>query len=296
MRPSPEGAAEPLRNAIARVVRHALDEDIGRGDITTLAVVPANARGTARLVAREAGVIAGLDVARAVFRALSKNVRFAAKVRDRQRVRRGAVIAEVRGPLRAILTGERVALNFLQRLSGIATLTRAYVERAKPAKVLDTRKTTPGLRAFEKAAVRAGGGTNHRFALDELIMIKNNHIAAAGSITAAVRRVRKPFPRRRIEVEARTPAEVREAAALNPDIIMLDNMTPAQMRRAVAVIRSMSPKTAIEASGGMTLARVRAVARTGVDWISVGALTHSAPALDIALACGKRAPCVVRTA
>jgi len=282
-------------------VRQALDEDIGRGDITTLAVVPANARGTARLVAREAGVIAGLDVARAVFRALSKNVRFTAKVRDGQRVRRGAVIAEVRGPLRAILTGERVALNFLQRLSGIATLTRAYVARAsvaraKPAEVLDTRKTTPGLRAFEKAAVRAGGGTNHRFALDELIMIKNNHIAAAGSITAAVRRVRKRFPRRRIEVEARTPAEVREAAVLNPDIIMLDNMTPAQMRRAVAVIRSMSPKTAIEASGGMTLGRVRAVARTGVDWISVGALTHSAPALDIALACGKRAPCVVRTA
>jgi nicotinate-nucleotide pyrophosphorylase (carboxylating) len=269
--------------SIARLVRHALDEDIGRGDITTLATVPANARGTATLVARERGVIAGLDGARTVFRTLSKSVRFTAKVRDGRRVRPGAVIAEVRGPLRAILTGERVALNFLQRLSGIATLTRAYVERARPARVLDTRKTTPGLRALEKAAVRAGGGTNHRFALDELVMIKDNHIAAAGSITAAVDCVRKHLPRRPIEVETRTLAEVREAAALKPDIIMLDNMTPARMRRAVAAIRSISPKTIIEASGRMTLARVRVVAKTGVDWISVGALTHSAPALDIAL-------------
>jgi nicotinate-nucleotide pyrophosphorylase (carboxylating) len=269
--------------SINRVVRRALDEDIGSGDVTTLATVRPNARGAAKLVAREAGVIAGLDVARAVFRTLSRSVRFAAKVRDGQKVRRGAVLAELRGPLRAILTGERVALNFLQRLSGIATLTRAYVERAEPSKVLDTRKTTPGLRALEKAAVRAGGGLNHRFALDELILIKNNHITAAGSMTAAVARARKHAPRRRIEVETRTLDEVREAAALKLDIIMLDNMTPGQMRRAVALIRSTSPTTIIEASGGMTLARVRAVARTGVDWISVGALTHSAPALDIAL-------------
>lgn len=266
-----------------RIVRQALDEDVGAGDVTTACTVPANARGTARLVAREAGVVAGLDVARAVFRALSRAVRFTAKVRDGQRVREGAVLAELHGPLRAILTGERVALNFLQRLSGIATLTRAYVERAKPAKVLDTRKTTPGLRALEKAAVRAGGGVNHRYGLDELVLIKNNHIAAAGSITAAVGRVRKRASECRIEVETRTLDEVREAAALRPDIIMLDNMTPARMRRAVAAIRSTSPKTTIEASGRMTLGRIKAVAATGVDWISVGALTHSAPALDIAL-------------
>ncbi|MBN1919391.1 MAG: carboxylating nicotinate-nucleotide diphosphorylase [Verrucomicrobia bacterium] len=269
--------------SIARLVRQVLDEDIGCGDITTMWTVPANARGTAQLIAREAGVIAGLDVARAVFRALSRSVRFAAMVRDGQCVRRGTVLAEVRGPLRAILTGERVALNFLQRLSGVATLTRAYVERAKPAKVLDTRKTTPGLRALEKAAVRAGGGLNHRFGLDDLVLIKNNHIAAAGSITTAVRRVRQRGSQQRIEVETRTLDEVREAAALTPDIVMLDNMTPAQMRKAVALIRSMSPRTTIEASGGVTRGRVGAVAKTGVDWISVGALTHSAPALDIAL-------------
>jgi nicotinate-nucleotide pyrophosphorylase (carboxylating) len=264
-------------------VRQALDEDIGGGDVTTDSIIPPNAVGRARLVARAAGVIAGLDVARAAFRALSPKVRWTAKVRDGQRVREGAVLAQVRGPLRAILTGERVALNFLQRLSGIATLTRAYVARAAPAAILDTRKTTPGLRLLEKAAVRAGGGRNHRLALDELVLIKDNHVAAAGSIAHAVAGVRKHAPRRRIEVETRTLAEVRQAAALRPDIIMLDNMSIAQLRRAVEFIRRVSPKTIIEASGRMTLARVGRVANTGVDWISVGALTHSAPALDVAL-------------
>jgi nicotinate-nucleotide pyrophosphorylase (carboxylating) len=268
---------------IARIVRQALDEDIGRGDVTTHAVVPPGARGRARLIAREAGVVAGLAAARATWRALSTKVHVAARVRDGDRVRRGALIAEVRGPLRAILTGERVALNFLQRLSGIATLTRRYVERARLARILDTRKTTPGLRALEKAAVVAGGGMNHRLTLDELILIKDNHVAAAGSVTEAVARARKKHRGRRIEVEARTLAEVREAAALRPDVIMLDNMPPVRLRQAVGVIRRASPRTLIEASGGMTLARVARVAKTGVDWISVGALTHSAPALDVAL-------------
>jgi nicotinate-nucleotide pyrophosphorylase (carboxylating) len=272
-----------LRRSMRRIVRRALDEDVGRGDLTTVLVVPADARGRARIVARQAGIIAGLAAARATWRALSSKVTFSLKKRDGDAVKRGDVVAEVRGPLRALLTGERVALNFLQRLSGIATLTRAYVERARPATILDTRKTTPGLRALEKAAVRAGGGRNHRFSLDELILIKDNHIAAAGSITEAVRRVRAKHPRRRIEVEARTLAQVREAAALKPDILMLDNMPPARMRRAVEIVRAVSPKTIIEVSGGMTLARVRRVAATGVDWISVGALTHSAPALDLAV-------------
>jgi nicotinate-nucleotide pyrophosphorylase (carboxylating) len=268
---------------LSRIVRRALNEDVGRGDITTASVVPAGARGCARIVARTAGVVAGLGPARATWRALSPKVTFSPKKRDGDAVKRGDVVAEVRGPLRALLTGERVALNFLQRLSGIATLTRAYVQRAKPATILDTRKTTPGLRALEKAAVRAGGGTNHRFGLDELILIKDNHVAAAGSITAAVTRACARHPRRRIEVETRTLAQVREAAALNPDVIMLDNIPPARMRRAVEIVRAASPKTIIEASGGMTLARVRRVAATGVDWISVGALTHSAPALDLAV-------------
>jgi nicotinate-nucleotide pyrophosphorylase (carboxylating) len=268
---------------LEQIVRRALAEDIGRGDVTTQAIVPPGARGCGRIVAREAGVVAGLRVARATWRALSPKVTLRARVREGDVVERGGVIAEVRGPLRAVLTGERVALNFLQRLSGIATLTRAYVARANPARILDTRKTTAGLRALEKAAVRAGGGMNHRFALDELIMVKDNHVAAAGSITEAVARARRRYPRRRIEVETRTLAEVREAAALKPAIIMLDNMSPARLRQAVAIVRRASPKTVIEASGGMTLARVGRVAATGVDWISVGALTHSAPALDMAL-------------
>ncbi len=268
---------------LEQIVRRALAEDVGGGDVTTEAIVPPGAQGLGRIVAREAGVIAGLPAARATWRALSPKVTLRARVRDGDAVERGDVVAEVRGPLRAVLTGERVALNFLQRLSGIATLTRAYVERAKPAKILDTRKTTAGLRALEKAAVRAGGGMNHRFALDELILIKDNHVAAAGSITEAVARARRTHPRRRLEVEVRTPAEVREAVGLRPGIIMLDNMPPARLRTAVAVVRRASPRTVIEASGDMTLARVGRVAATGVDWISVGALTHSAPALDVAL-------------
>jgi len=282
--------ARSTRAAVARIVRRALDEDIGSGDVTTGSTVPAAARGVGRLVARAPGVITGLDVARATWQAVSSKVKLSAMVGDGEAVAAGAVIAEVRGPLRAILTGERVALNFLQRLSGIATLTRAYVEAAAPVTVLDTRKTTPGLRVLEKAAVKAGGGTNHRFSLDELIMIKDNHIAAAGSITAAVAGVRRAHPRRRIEVEAHTLAEVREAAALKPAIIMLDNMGPARLRRAVTFIRETSPKTIIEASGGMTLARAARAASTGVDWISVGALTHSAPALDIALEVAQGGP------
>jgi len=270
-------------STLDEIVRRALAEDIGRGDVTTASIVPPGARGHGRLVAREAGVVAGLDAARATWRALSPRVVFRGKVREGQVVRRGAVLGEVRGPLRAILTGERVALNFLQKLSGIATLTRAYVTQAKRGKILDTRKTTPGLRALEKAAVRAGGGVNHRASLDELVLIKDNHIAAAGSITEAVLRARKRSPRRQIEVETKTLAEVREAAALKPAIIMLDNMGPARLRRAVALIRRASPRTTIEASGRVTLVNVARIAATGVDWISVGALTHSAPALDIAL-------------
>jgi nicotinate-nucleotide pyrophosphorylase (carboxylating) len=267
------------------IVASALAEDIGRGDVTSDATIPPGTRAVGRLVARRNAVVAGLDVAREVFSQV-RGVSWRSRARGGDTVRSGRVVAEVRGRARSILAGERVALNFLQRLSGTATLTRAFVDAVKGtgAKILDTRKTTPGLRLLEKAAVRAGGGMNHRFRLDDAALIKDNHIAASGSIAAAVDELRRlRGPRFRIEIEAQSRSQALTFAELDIDVLMLDNMSPAGMRRLVGELRRIRPRLLIEASGGVTLKTVRAVAKTGVDWISVGALTHSAPAADFSL-------------
>jgi nicotinate-nucleotide pyrophosphorylase (carboxylating) len=272
---------------IQRAVRLALREDLGSGDVTTRAVVPAGATSVAVMVTREPLVPAGLALAEAAFRQLHPSVSIRRLARDGERVARGAALLRVRGPSRALLSAERVALNFVQRLSGIATLTAAYVAavRGTPARILDTRKTTPGWRRLEKYAVRCGGGCNHRFGLFDRVLIKDNHLAAlAGAkpspIAAAVQRSRRGFPRLAVEVEADTLAQVREAVEAGADCILLDNMTPRQLRAAVTLVAG---RAATEASGGVTLANVQAIAETGVDFISVGALTHSARAVDVAL-------------
>jgi nicotinate-nucleotide pyrophosphorylase (carboxylating) len=269
-------------DAIQEAVASALAEDIGTGDVTTEATVPAEAVGTAEILVKEPGVVCGLAVAEAAFRALDDEVRFEALVEDGALVSDvPAAVATVTGSERAILTGERVALNFLGRLSGIATLTRRYADAVAGtgAAVLDTRKTTPGLRALEKYAVACGGGTNHRFGLDDAVLVKDNHLRAAGSIQLAVERVREisDLP---VEVECETLEQVGEALAAGVDAILLDNMSLDRLRSAVALADG---RTRLEASGGITLDNIRAVAETGVDEISVGALTHSARALDVSL-------------
>lgn len=270
------------------VLRLALSEDLGPGDATSLALVPASARARAVIVAREAGVVSGLSVARDVFRRISPTLRVTAVVHDGENVEAGAVVLRLSGSARAILAGERTALNFLQRLSGIATLTRSYVEAVQPypVRILDTRKTTPGLRRFEKAAVVHGGGTNHRFGLFDRILIKDNHRAfwrTAGRearLADAVRETRRRYPRLSVEIEVESESELLDALEGCPDWVLLDNMTPAQMRRCVQLTAG---RAKLEASGGITLRTVRRVASTGVDALSVGALTHSARALDFAL-------------
>ncbi len=268
-------------DTLERVVYAALAEDVGAGDVTTEATVEADAVGTAEILLKEDGIVCGLDAAEAVFRALDSDVRFEALVEDGTPVERMTVVAVVSGPLRAILTGERVALNFLGRLSGIGTLTRRYVDAVAGTGVaiLDTRKTTPGLRLLEKHAVACGGGKNHRFGLDDAVLVKDNHLAAAGSIHAAVERLRAAtdLP---IEVECDTLAQVSEALAARVDAILLDNMKPDELAAAVALARGQAR---LEASGGVTLESVRTIAETGVDEISIGALTHSARSLDVSL-------------
>jgi len=272
---------------IRRAVQAALAEDIGNGDATTLATVPATAMAKAVLRAREPLVVAGLGFAEAAFRELSAAVKIKRLAKDGRRVKAGASLLKISGPARAILSAERVALNFVQRLSGIATLTAQFVEAIKdtPAQILDTRKTTPGWRRFEKYAVACGGGRNHRFGLFDMVLIKDNHLAAlrgakSNTIAAAIRRAREKFPRLKIEVEADTLEQAGQAAVAGADIILLDNMNPTQLRLAVQKIKGRA-KT--EASGGVNLGNVRAIARTGVDFISVGALTHSARAVDMGL-------------
>ena len=268
-------------DTLERIVHSALAEDIGAGDVTTEATVPADAVGTADLLVKERGVVCGLRAAEAVFLALDPDIRFEALARDGDVVEPPAVVARVTGSQRATLTGERVALNFVGRLSGIATLTRRYVDAVEGtgAAVLDTRKTTPGLRALEKHAVASGGGRNHRFGLDDAILIKDNHLRAAGSITAAVELVRAASDLS-IEVECDTLDQVGEALDAGVGAILLDNMTLDQLREAVALVRR---RARLEASGGVTLDTIRAIAETGVDEISVGALTHSARSLDVSL-------------
>lgn len=271
------------RLQIEPIVRAALAEDIRSGDITTEATVPASLRARAEIVAKQEGVIAGLEVAALAFALLDAELRFDALAEDGDSVTPGQRVVSIEGRARAILMGERVALNFLQRLSGIATLTRRFVDlvAGTGATIVDTRKTTPGLRLLEKYAVRAGGGQNHRYALDDAILIKDNHIAAAGGIRAAVERARRRGGHTTvIEVETQNRAQVEEALAAGAGIIMLDNMSPAAMRECVALIAG---RAVTEASGGVNEETIRAIAETGVDLISIGALTHSVTALDISL-------------
>ncbi len=268
---------------IRETVRRALAEDVGPGDVTTLATVPLTRQAEGAICAREAGVVCGLPVAREVFRQVDDSMAFKSLVRDGTEVAADTTVAEVRGAATSVLTAERTALNFLQHLSGIATLTRQFVGALgeAQARIVDTRKTAPGLRVLEKYAVRAGGGTNHRQGLYDGVLLKDNHLAVAGGIKAAVQAARAAVPHTlRIEVEVTTLDELREALEARADAILLDNMSLEEMRRAVELTAG---RALLEASGRMSLERVREVARTGVDLISVGALTHSAPALDLSL-------------
>jgi len=269
---------------IEDVIDRTLAEDLGRaGDITTLATIPASARARAVIAARESGVIAGSDLAIAAFRRLDQSIRFDTHVADGVSVSKGDVALAIEGPARAILSAERTALNFVGRLSGIASLTARYVEEVKntKARIVCTRKTTPGLRAFEKHAVRCGGGFNHRFGLDDAILIKDNHIAVAGGVTKALRAA-KAFAGHlvKIEIEVDTLDQLDEVIHEGADVVLLDNMTPAQLKDAVVRLKG---KMLTEASGGVTLETVAAIAESGVDMISVGALTHSAKVLDLGL-------------
>jgi len=268
---------------VAGIVRVALAEDVGAGDVTSLSTLPPELTIRARLVAKAPGVIAGLSVMSEVFAQLDPAVLVEPRVSDGDRLESGQLVADISGPALAVLAGERTALNFLQRMSGIATLTRAHVDRVQGTGVviLDTRKTAPGLRLLDKLAVRAGGGHNHRMGLFDMVLIKDNHIDACGSITEAVTRVshgaHAALPR---EVECRTESDVREALALSPDRILLDNMTVSQVRQCVALVAGRVP---LEVSGNVSLDNIRDYADTGVAFISVGALTHSVRALDLSL-------------
>ncbi len=269
---------------IEPIVRAALAEDLGRaGDITSAACIEPGARMTAVFRVRCEGIVAGLACARLALAAMDESARFDAAAADGERIAPGAVIARVEANARALLSAERTALNLLGRLSGIATLTGAYVAAVvgTRARVVDTRKTTPGLRALEKYAVRCGGGGNHRFGLDDAVLIKDNHVAAAGGVGEALRRVRDRVGHMvRIEVEVDGLGQLAEALSHRPDVIMLDNFNLADLETAVTMVAG---RAILEASGGVDLTRVSAIARTGVDLISVGALTHSAPVLDIGL-------------
>jgi nicotinate-nucleotide pyrophosphorylase (carboxylating) len=267
---------------IVSCIKRALEEDIGNGDATTNSIVPVDAKLRGQIVAKQDGVIAGIEVAAAVFHELSDNIQFTSLVDDGKSVSSRTTIANLEGSARTLLTGERAALNFLGRMSGIATLTRHFVDAVKGtnARILDTRKTAPGLRTLDKLAVKLGGGENHRVGLFDMILIKDNHIDFAGSITAAVERARSARTDLEIEVETRTLADVQEALDLGVSRILLDNMSIETMKNAVALSNG---RARLEASGNVTLGNVLEVARTGVDYISVGALTHSAKVFDVSL-------------
>jgi nicotinate-nucleotide pyrophosphorylase (carboxylating) len=271
------------RQALAKLIRTALDEDIGTGDITTGAVLRGDETGHAGATAKAEMIVAGIDVFKEVFLAFDPTLVVTLRRGDGEKALKGDLLAEISGRLASILTAERVALNLFQRMCGIATLTRRYVDQVSgmPVKILDTRKTAPGIRILDKYAVRVGGGYNHRFALYDGVLIKDNHIVAAHGIGEAVRRVRERIPHTlKIEVEVKDMLELEEALAAGADTVMLDNMTPAEMTRAVKRVGGRIP---LEASGNMTLERIREVAETGVDLVSVGALTHSVAAADISL-------------
>jgi nicotinate-nucleotide pyrophosphorylase (carboxylating) len=276
--PTPPDAA-----LIAAGVKAALAEDLGTaGDITSAATIPADAQATATFGSRRAGRLAGLPLAEAAFRAVDPSVKFQPVMHDGDELAPGDVVARVAGNARAVLAAERVALNYLCHLSGVATATAALVERVKGTRavILDTRKTTPGFRVFEKYAVLCGGGTNHRIGLYDAILIKDNHIAVAGGVVAAIRAARAHAPGKTLEVEVGSLEELAEAMAEHPDIVLLDNMSVATMREAVAFVAG---RAKLEASGNVTLDTVAAIAETGVDFISSGRITHSAPVLDLGL-------------
>ena len=274
---------EELNRMMDAAIDAALAEDMPNGDITSESVIPAGSRSEAYFLAKEDGVLAGLPVASRVFQKLDPSIIFIERFREGAAFHQSDRLARVKGPTIALLKGERTALNFLQRLCGVATITRRFVEAVAgtKARILDTRKTTPGLRLLEKYAVRTAGATNHRVSLSDMVLIKDNHLRRVGSVSEAVRRARAAArPGMRVEVEAADLLQVREALAAKADMIMLDNMSIETMRQAVGLAAGRVP---LEASGNMTLDRVRAVAETGVDFISVGALTHSAKAIDISL-------------
>ena len=280
---APGAFLSPL--VIQEAVKRALDEDLGRaGDVTSSATLPEGIQAKAKLGARKAGTIAGLPCAARAFRSLAPNLKFEASARDGDRVKENTVLAVIEGPAIAILSGERVALNFLGHLSGIATLTAAYAAKIAHtnAKITDTRKTTPGLRALEKYAVRAGGGVNHRFGLDDAVLIKDNHIAVAGGVAKALDATRAAVGHLvKVEIEVDTLDQLKQVLANGKaDVVLLDNMKLDMLREAVALCKG---KIVNEASGGVTLETVASIAETGVDVISSGALTHSAPSLDVAL-------------
>jgi nicotinate-nucleotide pyrophosphorylase (carboxylating) len=270
----------PLEPALYReAVRRALAEDLGWGDVTTEATVNASLHARGVILAKSDCVIAGLDVAAEAFRQLDPSAVFTQRVRDSARVSSGTVVADVRGSAAAMLTAERTALNFLQRLSGIATLTRRYVDAAGGGiTILDTRKTTPTLRALEKYAVRAGGGTNHRAGLDDGILIKDNHVRLGGGVKEVVRKMKAARQEMPIEIEAQSLGQVDEAIAAGAEIILIDNLPIEQVREAV---RRIAGRAKVELSGGVTLERIPELAKTGADYVSIGALTHSAPAADL---------------
>ena len=266
---------------IDKIIEQALLEDIGTGDITTESVIPLNLKAKGIIKTSEEGVVAGLDIACLVFKKLDSEICFQSKMKDGNKILPEEILAEITGPARIILKGERVTLNFLQRLSGIATITSKFCQEVKdlPVRIVDTRKTTPGLRILEKYAVRMGGGHNHRFGLYDAVLIKDNHIAVAGGIKSAVNSVRKQISHTvKIEVEVENLSQLQEALEMKVDIIMLDNMNLDTIKEAVKMVKGTA---LIEASGGITLEKVRKIAQTGVDLISIGALTHSVKSLDI---------------
>ncbi|MEJ2549563.1 MAG: carboxylating nicotinate-nucleotide diphosphorylase [Anaerolineales bacterium] len=273
---------DDLIQAARPLIELAVAEDIGPGDATSNAVIDPSGSLRGSIVAKQAGIVAGLPIAQAVFTRVDAALNLEANARDGAAVLEGGVLAQVSGPGSKLLAAERIALNFIQHLSGIATYTQSFVRAVEGSKavILDTRKTHPGYRLLEKYAVRMGGGQNHRSNLHEMILIKDNHIAAAGGISAAVERARAAYPRLPIEVEVERMDQLGEALTLDVDRIMLDNMNPAEMREAVCLAAGRTP---LEASGNVDLAYVAEVAATGVDYISIGALTHSAPAFDVSL-------------
>ncbi|MCQ9208318.1 MAG: carboxylating nicotinate-nucleotide diphosphorylase [Omnitrophica bacterium] len=274
-----------MQKKVLPIIKLALEEDIGRGDITTKLIIPDRKRIKAVILAKENGVVCGLDVARLVFQAVDKRTRFKFKSSDGKKVKKSQVLARLEGRAASILKAERVALNFLGRLSGIATLTDKFVQKVKPnpVQIMDTRKTTPGLRMLEKYAVRCGGGTNHRMGLWDQVLVKDNHLSSL-KLKAIVDKIRKKVRGKKIEIEVKNMRQFKQALAAAPDIIMLDNFTLKNIKKAVK-LRNESRKVKLEVSGGVNLSNVRKIAATGVERISVGKLTHSAKALDLALNC-----------